>query len=537
MAEFMDEATMQDCELVLDDELLDDASPTRVSTSPRSGLASGSYARAFRPEQLRVGELLSGKYRVERVNRRGALGISVEAVHNQLGQRVAVRILAADPHAHPEAAARFLRGARAAVRFQNEHTARITDVGTLESGAPYIVTEYLSGSDLRRVLRVREALPVPEAVDYVLQACEGLADAHAHGIVHRNLKPTNLFLTRQEEGRRLKVLDFGVSEDPLSDAAINLGGTSATGRALAYMAPEQIREPNSVDSRADIWALGAILHELLTGMPLYDAPTTPALLAMIAADPPVPLTHLRPEIPAELESIVLRCLDKEPEGRYATLAELAGSLKAFASAEGHDSVERVQRVIGRRPRSSLPPPLPGQPTRAIVRVPEAPKAQPAAAMPAQRYRELAFTAVVLACAAAAGGFIAIRSMEGALAAAIAPRSVVADLSPALTAPAAAQRTADSLPLVANLSAAALPSAPAPGAAPAGAAQSASTPPLVTPTTNRVVPVTPLVVARVAVAPRRAAPTKNDGSEPAAVADAKPSVEKSSQPKGLFDDAN
>ncbi len=225
--------------------------------------------RDFRPDQVRAGDLIAGKYRVERVHKRGALGVTVEALHTQLGQRVAVRVLAADPAAYPEAARRFLRGARLAVQFQNEHTARIMDVGTLESGTPYVVAELLPGSDLQRVLRVREWLPAPEAVDYVLQACQALSEAHAHGVVHRNLKPTNLFLTRRDGARRLVVLDFGVSDDPLSDAAINLGGIGGAATALAYLAPEQIRDPGSVDARADLWALGAVLHEMLTGCALY----------------------------------------------------------------------------------------------------------------------------------------------------------------------------------------------------------------------------------------------------------------------------
>src|SRR4051812_27475403 len=232
MAQLHDDLTNDDCETVFDHDLLDDSAPTRVSIDPRRELMRSS-ARALRPEHVRVGDLLAGKYRVERVHRRGALGLTLEALHTQLGQRVALRLLSADPKVYPEATARFLRGARLAVQYQNEHTARIIDVGSLESGAPYIVAELLTGSDLQRVLRVRDFLPVSEAVDYILQASEGLAEAHANNVVHRNLKPTNLFLTRRDGQRRVAVLDFGVSEDPLSDIAINLGTTQGAAKALA----------------------------------------------------------------------------------------------------------------------------------------------------------------------------------------------------------------------------------------------------------------------------------------------------------------
>jgi serine/threonine protein kinase len=498
-----------DIESAFDDELLDDFAATSVSIDARAALAVGPDWGA-RPGQVRVGDVLAGRYRVERIHKRGALGLSLEALHTQLGQRVAVRLSAADPRAYPEAAARFLRGARLAVQFQNDHTARILDVGTLESGAPYVVAEFLSGSDVQKVLRVRECLGVPEAVDYVLQACEALSEAHAHGVVHRNLKPSNLFLTRREGARRLIVLDFGISDDPLSDAAINLGGISSATQALAYLAPEQVRDPNSVDARADIWALGAILHEMLTGSAPFDSHTTPGLLAMIAADPPVPVSHLRPEVPAELESAVACCLAKERDQRYPGIAALAIALQPFASATGQVSAERVSGIASRSSRSRRPPPLPGHAVRAIVHVPQPPRPTPPvvlAASPSRRLGELALTGLGLAAAGALGVYVAIHAMEGALAAAARPQAVVASLSPALAAPPTALS-----PVV-----------------------SAAVAPLVA-----VAPVKPQqaqpVVARAAV-PLRRVPSKSATPERAVVADANPVASKSAQPQGLFDESN
>ncbi len=531
MAQFSDDLTSTDCQLVEDDDLLDDSAPTRVSMDPRKELTRLRGAD-FRPEHIRVGDLLAGKYRVERLHRRGALGLTLEALHTQLGQRVAVRLLAADPKAHPEAAARFLHGARLAVQYQNEHTARIVDVGSLGSGAPYIVTELLAGSDLRRVLRVRDSLPVTEAVDYILQACEGLADAHAHNVVHRNMKPTNLFLTRRDGVRRIAVLDFGVSEDPLSDIAINLGSTLGAVSALSYLAPEQIRQPAAVDGRADIWALGAILYEMLTGCLLHDGQTTPELLAMIVADAPTPVSHLRPEISAELEAIVLRAVAKDREARYASLAELAEALGPFASEEGAEAVTRIGKALGRR-AATAPPPLPGAPrSRAIVHVARPTQAPTAIATPRVRSRwvELALTGAALAAAGALGVFAAVHTMERALADALAPRSVAADLSPALPASIAAQPAAvGTQPVLPS----AVPNTPpvAPKVAPAPPA--AATPVVATTLTMPVVH--PAVPARAPVNPT---PTpKPPVAERAVVADTKPVAGKPPSAAGLFDDAN
>jgi len=517
-------------EMVFDDDFVDDSAPTRVSLD--RDLAR-LHARELRAEQVRVGDLLVGKYRVERVHRRGALGLTLEALHTQLGQRVAVRLLSADPKVYPEAAARFLRGARLAVQFQNEHTARIIDVGCLESGAPYIVAELLTGSDLQRVLRVRESLPVSEAVDFVLQACEGLAEAHAHNIVHRNLKPTNLFLTRRDGVRRVAVLDFGVSEDPLSDIAINLGTTHGATKALSYLAPEQIREPATVDARADIWALGAILHEMLTGCLLHEAPTTPALLAMIAADAPIPLTHLRPDVPVELEALVQRAVAKDREARYSNLVEFAEALRPFASEEAQESIARIAKVLGRRAARSLPPPLPGaaRPSKAIVHVARPPETSKTSVFDppsrGRRWTELALTAAGLAAAGALGVFFAVHTMEAALTAAIAPRAVTAELSPALPASVAAT------PIVSRDPAA--PVTAVASATPAALPVAVSAPTTSQTAAPEAVPRPVRVVAP--AAPRRVVPMPAP-VERAVVADAKPVATVAAKaPPGLFDDAN
>jgi serine/threonine protein kinase len=159
------------------------------------------------------GELLAGKYRVERVLGEGGMGYVVSAIHEQLEQRVAVKLLVEELAEDPDAVERFLREARASVRIQSEHVARVIDVGELADGAPYLVMEFLSGRDLAQELDARETFEIGVAIDYVLQACEALAEAHALGVIHRDLKPANLFLTHRPDGSPLvKVLDFGISK-------------------------------------------------------------------------------------------------------------------------------------------------------------------------------------------------------------------------------------------------------------------------------------------------------------------------------------
>src|SRR5579859_1664764 len=200
---------------------------------------------------VKEGDLLAGKYRVERVLGVGGMGIVVAARHEQLEQRVAIKFVRDEALDNKEAVERFLREARAAVRLKSEHAAKVLDVGTLESGAPYMVMEFLEGSDLAAVLVERGPLPVEEAAEYVLQACEAVAEAHAAGIVHRDLKPQNLFLARTVGGApRVKVLDFGVSKT-LHGNPTTGGGLTQTRLMLGsplYMSPEQMRSSRDVDA-------------------------------------------------------------------------------------------------------------------------------------------------------------------------------------------------------------------------------------------------------------------------------------------------
>jgi serine/threonine-protein kinase len=301
-------------------------------------------------EQLEEGSVLDSKFRVERVLGRGGMGIVVAATHLQLARRVALKLLLPEVCTRADAVDRFLREARAAVQIQSEHVARVTDVGKLSSGEPYMVMEYLDGSDLGQVLRARGTLPVMEAVDYVLQACEAIAEAHGLGIVHRDLKPANIFLTRRADRSALiKVLDFGISK--ALQGGILAESASATASAVImgspqYMSPEQTISSRDVDIRTDIWSLGMILHELLTGSPMFAAESPTAVLIMISTAPTIPLRTLRPDAPAELERVLLRCLEKDRTRRFVDVAAFARAIGPFASDIGRASVERIARILG-----------------------------------------------------------------------------------------------------------------------------------------------------------------------------------------------
>src|SRR5262245_41329189 len=223
------------------------------------------------------GTMLADKYRVERVLGRGGMGVVVAATHVELDQRVALKFLLPEAMESVEVVERFAREARAAVKIESEHVARVIDVGKLENGLPYMVMEYLNGRDLAALLDEQIKLSIDDALEYTLQACEAIAQAHALGIIHRDLKPANLFVTNRADGTTsIKVLDFGISKVSLagsSPAEMNLTQTAAIMGSPTYMSPEQMRASRDVDPRADIWALGVIMYELLAGQPPFMGST------------------------------------------------------------------------------------------------------------------------------------------------------------------------------------------------------------------------------------------------------------------------
>ncbi|MBA3503466.1 MAG: serine/threonine protein kinase, partial [Deltaproteobacteria bacterium] len=301
-----------------------------------------------------VGEVLAGKYRVDKILGIGGMGMVVQAINLDLDQKVALKFMLPQALESPEAAARFLREARAAGKLTGEHICRVMDVGKFPGGAPYIVMEYMDGYDLMTLLKRRGPLPISEAIDYMLQACEGMAEAHALGIVHRDLKPDNLFLaTRVDSTKIIKVLDFGISKTAVTGLATKTGDVLGS---PAYMAPEQMQSSKDVDARADIWSLGVVLHQLLCGKMAFYGETLPQLCMAVLNDPPKNLTTLRADLPPPLADAVLKCLEKDRDRRYRDVSDFAQAIAPFGGATAIGAVTRVRSLLrGRATPQTLPP--------------------------------------------------------------------------------------------------------------------------------------------------------------------------------------
>lgn len=325
-----------------EDQALTQSQPRE--TFPTSGLQPLSQEPLQVP--FAVGDVIADKYEVVGLLGAGGMGYVISARHTELGEMVALKFLRPEALAHAELVERFAREARAAAKIRSEHVANVFDVGTLADGTPFIVMEYLAGKDLADYLHQEGALPISVAVEYVMQACEALAAAHAHGIVHRDIKPENLFLTQQAQGMHtIKVLDFGISKIALPRGKRDLVRTQMALGSPVYMSPEQIRRSDQVDARSDIWAIGCVLFELLTGVTAFDEPSLLELSAAILEREPVPLQTLRPDATEELELVVLRCLAKNPDDRYQNVAELAAALYPFGPRRARISAERCYHML------------------------------------------------------------------------------------------------------------------------------------------------------------------------------------------------
>jgi hypothetical protein len=283
-------------------------------------------------DSIRVGpgDVIDSKYRIEAQLGEGGMGRVLSATHLVLGSSVAIKVLKQDALAHAEVPIRFMREAKAASRLRNEHVVRVTDIGQLSTGEPYMVMEMLHGYDLATRLQ-KGALEPARAVEYIVQACEGLAEAHALGMVHRDVKPANLFVTQRSNGTPLvKVLDFGIATAAIDSVDHRLTTTQSVIGSPSYMSPEQLRATRDVDARSDVWSLGVTLYELLADRQPFSAPTITALSLKIVSDPHAPIAG----IPLELMAILDKCLEKDRENRFASVGELVKALaRVFPSGK------------------------------------------------------------------------------------------------------------------------------------------------------------------------------------------------------------
>jgi serine/threonine-protein kinase len=286
-----------------------------------------------------IGEIFVDKYRVDSILGHGGMGIVALCTHVQLNERVAIKMLRKDVLDDADAVERFMREAQAASKLRSEYVARVSDVGRSGKNVPYMVMEYLDGSDLGHLLDERGSLAVPWAIEMTLQTCEALAEAHSIGIVHRDVKPSNLFVTWRPDGSVLvKVLDFGISKAPVG-SNMQLTQTQSLLGTPAYMSPEQMRSARLVDARTDIWSLGTVLYETLEGRRPFEAESFSEMCVKVAVDPPAAMRAT----PPALQQVVLRCLEKSPEQRYPTMAELARALVPFAQ-DPHSAQVRFERM-------------------------------------------------------------------------------------------------------------------------------------------------------------------------------------------------
>jgi|HubBroStandDraft_6_1064221.scaffolds.fasta_scaffold145416_2 serine/threonine protein kinase len=306
-----------------------------------------------------VGQVLEGKYRVDAILGHGGMGVVVACTHLALGERYALKLLRRDVLSDQDAVERFIREARAAVRLKSEFVAKVTELGMYDGDLPYMVMEYLEGHDVGQLLEERHTLAIPWATELTLQAAEALTEAHSLGIVHRDVKPTNLFVTWRPDGSAMvKVLDFGISKSALG-TDMKLTQTQSVLGTPAYMSPEQMRSAHMVDSRSDIWSLGCVLYEMIEGVRPFEAESFSEMCVKVAVDPPRPMEKAPPQLAAVIE----HCLEKQPEQRYSTMAELCRDLVPFApnAQQAQHLVDRMARMLQRsslgwdgNPSMSLP---------------------------------------------------------------------------------------------------------------------------------------------------------------------------------------
>ena len=307
---------------------------------------------------LRPGDILDGKYRVDQVLGFGGMGVVAAATRLGEGapEQVAIKCMRSNHRHNGDLDARFRREGRVMFCLRNEHTVRTLDSGQLDSGLLYIVMELLEGTDLRALVGERTSISAEEAATYVSQACEALTEAHELGIIHRDLKPANLYLTRRADGSALlKVFDFGIAKLMRPSAEEDRTKLTVEGQLLGtphYMAPEQFLN-NAIDARTDLWSLGVILYYLVTGLTPFIGDDPIDLIFNICTNAPRPLRALRPDLPAGFESVVMRCLEKRPEDRFQSAAELASALRALTTAP---AASQQLRPGTRDPREQGPAP-------------------------------------------------------------------------------------------------------------------------------------------------------------------------------------
>ena len=305
------------------------------------------------------GDVVGGKYRIVRLIGDGGMGAVFEARHEVLGSPVALKFLHSELTKRPGLASRFLQEARVSASIQSPHVTRVTDVDQTSDGSPYLVMELLAGESLQQLLDRTIKLSRDQALDFALQILSGLEAAHALGVVHRDLKPDNVFITPSSGGPVLKLLDFGIAK--LRESTEYKKGLTRPGAVMGtpeYMAPEQLYSADKVDHRADLYSLGAILYEMLTGERPAYGDDAPAIVAQVALGKVKPLREHEPTLPEGLAKVVHRAIAADRENRFGSAQELRLALAPFAGALSHAGrLAATPAPVTGPPNDSAPPPL------------------------------------------------------------------------------------------------------------------------------------------------------------------------------------
>ncbi|MEZ4447462.1 MAG: serine/threonine-protein kinase [Polyangiaceae bacterium] len=304
--------------------------------------------------------LVAGRFRLEHEMARGGMGAVWVARDEKLGRLVAVKIMARELASRPEARQRFELEALAAAKLRSNHVVEVYDYG-IQDGVPYIVMELLEGENLGQRLRRDKRLGLTETGELMGQICTGLKAAHAAGLVHRDLKPTNVFLTQRDGAEVVKILDFGVVK------AVDIEGMTAeeatvSGMLLGtpqYMSPEQARATRELDQRSDLWSLGVILFRLLTGVSPFKGESVGDIVLKICSDPLPSITETAPDLPRALEPFFERAFSRDVEGRFQSAQEMAEAFHGVLIEVGATGVAFGKTPLGRSGMGYMRPSQPG----------------------------------------------------------------------------------------------------------------------------------------------------------------------------------
>ena len=284
---------------------------------------------------LAEGDLVDSKYRIVRFIGRGAWATVYEGVNARIGRRVAIKVLSEEAIHKAGVIERFEREAQAATRIDSEHVVHVFDLGVLPDGRPYIVMELLEGEDLAHQIASHAPLPERRVVFYAIQALRGLSDAHSAGVMHRDIKPDNIVLVRTKQGDEVvKIVDFGISKLHSGAQVTNMTQTNAVLGSPVYMSPEQCRSARHMDHRSDIYSLGVVLFELLTGQLPHSADTFNELMFKIALEDAKSPSVFRPDLDPELAAIVVKALARDVNARFQSAVEFEDALVAWSKKRG-----------------------------------------------------------------------------------------------------------------------------------------------------------------------------------------------------------